>query len=198
MPENIMPESPKTAVAGRPVTLHTQAFSRAQAPNIGLRHRRSVVVRFSRCRWCRFMETSYTRAASEKPREKRQGRAISCRPVAAPPPPFFFFSLIYSSRSKHTSLVCRLPHPPPDHVFSETEKKKRKNEPKEKKKNRTDTRAAQSLFRDCGNAVVRVTGSHTYTCTDLVSSQSCCPLPALRADMRKRSGVQILRARVVG
>lgn len=65
---------------------------------------------------------------------------------------------------------------------------------KKTKKHRTDTRAAQSLFRDCGNAVVRVTGLHTHTCTDLVSSQSCCPLPALRADMRKRSGVQILRA----
>lgn len=137
-------------------------------------------------------------AASEKPREKRQGRAISCRPVATPPPLFFSLSLFYSSRSKHTSLVCRLPHPPPDHVFSETEKKRGKMNLKKKKKNRTDTRAAQSLFRDCGNAVVRVTGSHTYTCTDLVSSQSCCPLPALRADMRKRSGVQILRARVVG
>lgn len=197
MPENNMPESPKTAVAGRPVTLHTQAFRRAQAPNIGLRHRRSVVVRFSRCRWCRFMETSYTRPLLRNRGKNDKGARSRVVQLLHPPPPFFFLSLFYFSRSKHTSLVCRLPHPPPDHVFSETEKK-RKNEPKEKKKNRTDTRAAQSLFRDCGNAVVRVTGSHTYTCTDLVSSQSCCPLPALRADMRKRSGVQILRARVVG
>lgn len=74
-------------------------------------------------------------AASEKPREKRQGRAISCRPVATPPPPpFFSLSLFYSSRSKHTSLVCRLPHPPPDHVFSETEKKRGKMNLKKKKK----------------------------------------------------------------
>lgn len=134
MPENIMPESPKTAVAGRPVTLHTQAFRRAQAPNIGLRHRRSVVVRFSRCRWCRFMETSYTWPLLRNRGKNDKGARSRVVQLLHPPPPFFSLSLFYSSRSKHTSLVCRLPHPPPDHVFSETEKKRGKMNLKKKKK----------------------------------------------------------------
>lgn len=74
-------------------------------------------------------------AASEKPREKRQGRAISCRPVATPPPPFFFF--FYSFRSKHTRrrlLFAASPTLPLITSFRKPKKKKRKNEPKEKKK----------------------------------------------------------------